>query len=177
MKRTLFIAPFLLIVQPLPLSAQTPSGYPTKQEVTTMLKDVDYVLRRFEEESDKVNFSRWNAPYALTDAIRKSLDAARDQIRVARSQITEMEASQTISSRLLVSVYLALTNASHQAGQLSLELQLYEAASPLSVTLSETSTAAINVGTAFVTLLYRQLEAQDSEVVLCRLRETYSEPR
>jgi len=178
MKRTLLISAFLLF-DPFvsSLKAQDPPQYPTKQEVVAMLKDVDYVLRRFEEESDKINFSRWNAPYALTDATHKSLDATRDLIRLARSQIAEIEASQTISTRLLVRIYIALSSASDRAALLSSRLTSYAPDPSLSTTLAETATTAYKVSTAFTPLLYRQLEAQDSEVVLCRLRETYSEPR
>lgn len=155
----------LLCAGPLPGLAQ---AYPTKQEITTALKDVDYVFRRFEEVSDRINFGRWKVTYEFTDTARDMLQGARNEVRTTKTYIANIETSKEASSLALLQVYEAILGIAQTAGSLGNSAAEYGNDVMLAKDLINTATAANKTAASFRPILWKHLEAQERELMMCR---------
>ncbi len=145
--------------------AQT--GYPTKEEVTAALKDVGYGIRRFEEVTDRINFSRWNLSYHENEVLEKYLKTAREELRATKTAIARIENSQEPSTLDVFRVFDSLYTISMTADGLA-KYSSSSKDSGLAIELLESSTTANNIRASFGKLVWKSLDAQEAEIKACR---------
>jgi len=156
-----------MFLSAVPISAQ--ANYPSRQEIRAALKDVDYALRRFEEVSGKINFTRWNAPYARVEASQKYLDRVLSGNRNAREWMSDLENPEKGVSSLALLRTLERLNAIAEAGDgLACDVIEYSKDLGLAIELRDTGTLAVKAAEKFRPFLVQQLEAQERELSLYR---------
>lgn len=87
------------------LSAHAQVQPPSREELLAAIQDADYAFRRFEEVSDKVNFSRWNVAYELISSAENDLSGARRETRRTRSTIIGLRNAATINASDVFEVF------------------------------------------------------------------------
>ena len=152
----------LLLLSSMPLVAQT--LYPTKQEVLATLETTSHAFRRFEEVTDKINFGRWDAPYAVVDTHKESLDVTRKVIRDIRPTIADLKASETISTSSLFYVFRIVDNVNSSASLLACMLSIYGKDRSLPDEMYLVSSSLYKAVVEFHDLFAKQLRAQELEL-------------
>ena len=155
----------VLAVAP-PCHAQTGS-YPTTRELRDVLGRADALYSRFEQVTDRINFSRWSTSYEVSQNAKSALDSERPSIRGLRPLLGPLKTSGSASALVLVE---ALDEA-HSVNSLAISLSFDSVGAAdtyLAADLARTATEAVGVAASLKDVLSRYVAAQESELVACR---------
>jgi hypothetical protein len=168
--KALIGAVFVLMIASGSTVGQNALAYPTREEVIGILADTESVLKEFEEVSDRINFSQWNAPYGVISQARTFLDGIRSDIRASKLFISQMQGSRRRSATDLFHVYATLADIAGASGNLAQSVGQFSTNYELASDLFTIGTTARKVETKYSRILSQELEAQDSELQACRSR-------
>lgn len=151
----------------IPVFAQT--GETPKERLVAIVKDADYVLRRFEEVSSRVQFARWKAPYAMVETEQELLGKSRELARRLRIHLEQFASSQINSGVDMFKTYDSLRSVCAYSQILAYKLRQYAPQDKLSGDLFELVLPCTEIQLLLLPIVLRQLEANDLELVVCRL--------
>jgi hypothetical protein len=147
-----------------------PGPYPTRSEVVPALKDADYALRRFQEVTGQINFGRWNLQNQYVDARRDLLEATLAKARDSMARIDAMQSrGKAVSGLALFEIYDSLVAEDATAGSLSSDIDRYDNRDVhLATDLANVGALAIKTAQRVEGLLFDQIQAEESELEVCR---------
>jgi hypothetical protein len=151
-------------------AAQTQSGYASREEIMSCIREVDAVERRFEMAEDRIIFTRWNAPNFLVDAARKDLHGQREDMQRVRQVIGRLQSSPVVPTVDLLDIYGHLAMDSGMASNLAHSASEYQGDAVLGMEFFNTSTEITRVVGRLERLMMQQITAQETELEACRSR-------
>ncbi len=154
------------------------ADYPTKKEISGVLQDVDYALRRFEEASSQVSIRRWRAPNELIQGLESLLESLRGTARRMKGRTESIhtkvrnmeviEGSDRLSGFDLFMLYQDWTALSFGVGSLAVQADLFRGENSEGAALMGARVATHTANSKLFRLLQKQLLAEELELRICR---------
>lgn len=89
---------------------RTMAEYQTASDTASMLADSASVMKQFEDTTNRVNFSQWNAPYGLASGLRSYLDGTRAEVQYAKILIAQAQKGSAVSTVDMFEVLVTLAH-------------------------------------------------------------------
>jgi hypothetical protein len=114
---------------------------PSPTQVRSLLADCEYSIRRFEEITDKVDFSKWKTDSDLISAVQADLTASRQLASRTKQNMAEIRNPSRLNTTIWLMLYDAIISLDETASSLSHFLLLATRDHALATELTNFSTA------------------------------------
>jgi hypothetical protein len=184
MMRHLLIACLLPLTLMSALLCMTCSGLaqssPTEQEVKSVLKDAEYALRRFDEVTSRIDFSRWAMEKETLATTQKAFALAQIRdVQGAKDILAKLDGTRKPSSTELLDIVFDLEGVGMELTNLSTEtIDFQDENTSDVIKVSDRNELATDLARASSTaqlamarvwsVLRKQVEAQEAQLLKCQ---------
>jgi hypothetical protein len=177
---TACLLPLTLMSALLCLTCSGLAQSPTDQEVRSALKDAEYALRRFDEVTSRIDFSRWAMQKETLAKTQEAFALARTHdVQGAKGILAKLDGTRKPSSTELLDIMFDLEGVGMELTNLSSETIDFQDEDTSDVTkVSERNELATDLARASSTaqlamtrvwnVLRKQVEVQEAQLLKCQ---------
>lgn len=152
-----------------PVHASVPASssvsYPTHGEIVTAIATAARVYAEFQQVTDQIDFSNWNASYGDQRSAHFALDSTRNRLDHDRAVLSNLQSSPTALASQLFVVLSDVNDAGQAAGGLATGVAHFSSDLGLASNLLKTATDAENAATVLTNLFEKQLLMEETQMV------------
>lgn len=140
-------------------------SYPTHGEIVAAISTAARVYSEFDQVTDQIDFSNWNASYGDQRNARVALDSTRNRLAHDRAVLSSLQSSPTATASQLFVVLTDVNDLGQLAGSLATGVAHFSSELDLASNLLKTATDAENAATVLTTLFEKQLSMEERQLV------------